>query len=43
MFFPPLILHSSFMRMKTEENKKIEENNEDDDLTDFGTSNNVHV
>lgn len=43
MLIPPLILHSSFMTMKIEENKKIEDNNEDNNLADHGTTNNIHV
>ena len=43
MLIPPLILHSSFMRMKIEESKKIEDNNEDDNIADLGTTNNIRV
>lgn len=43
MLIPPLILLSSFMRMKIEESKKIEDDNEDDSLADLGTTNNIHV
>ena len=42
MLIPPLILHLSFMRMKIEENKKIEDNNEDDNLADCGATSNIH-
>ena len=41
MLIPLLTLHPSFMGMKIEANKKIEDNNEDDNLADFGTTENI--